>query len=128
VPEEDLDVSLALDPESHVLFATLGKDRVIAWDGRQARTIALENAAPLLLAAQGHLLFALNKDSSVTVADGVTGARLAELMLFKDGEWCVLFKDGRYAASTGGDLHVRVFVNGSPVSATEDYRLRIPIK
>lgn len=128
VPEEDLDVSLALDPDSHVLFATLGRDRVIAWDGRQKRTIALENAAPRRLAAQDHLLFALNKDSSVTVADGVTGARLAELMLFKDGEWCVLFKDGRYAASTGGDLHVRVFLNGSPVSATEDYRLRIPIK
>jgi len=49
----------------------------------------------------------------------------AQIALFDDGEWAVLFRDGSYAASTGGDLHVRVFADGAPVKATEDYRLHV---
>ena len=125
VPEEDLDVSLALDPDTRVLYATLGRDRVVSWDGRQAKSVVLENAAPRRLVARDGLLYSLNKDSTVTVSDSATGASLAEIYLFSDGEWCTLFRDGRYAASTGGDIHVKVYADGAPVKATEEYRLRI---
>jgi len=125
VAEEDLDASLALDPDLHVLYATLGKDRAVAWDGQALRTLTLENSAPRRLAVRGRILFSMNRDSTVTVADAQTGARFAQIALFSDGEWCVVLKDGRYAASTGGDLHVRVFADGAPVKASEDYRLHI---
>jgi hypothetical protein len=125
VAEEDLDASLSLDPDQHVLYATFGKDRAVAWDGQQLRTLTLENSVPRHLAVRGRLLFSMNKDSTITVADAQTGARRAQIALFNDGEWCVVLKDGSYAASTGGDLHVRVFADGAPVKATEDYRLRI---
>jgi hypothetical protein len=125
VAEEDLDASLALDPEQHILYATLGKDRAVAWDGKTLRTLTLENSMPRRLAVRGKLLFSLNGDSTVTVADASTGARRAQIALFSDGEWCVVFRSGNYAASTGGDLHVRVFADGAPVKATEDYRLHI---
>ena len=52
--------------------------------------------------ARDGLLFSLNKDSTVTVSDSATGASLAEIYLFSDGEWCTLFRDGRYAASREG--------------------------
>jgi hypothetical protein len=125
VAEEDLDASLSLDPDLHVLYATLGKDRAVAWDGQALRTLTLENSAPRRLAVRGRILFSMNRDSTVTVADAQTGARFAQIALFSDGEWCVVLKDGRYAASTGGDLHVRVFADGAPVKASEDYRLHI---
>ena len=125
VTEEDLDASLALDPDQHVLYATLGKDRTVSWDGRALHVIPLENTAPRRLAARGGLLFSLNGDSTITVADARTGARRAQIALFNDGEWCVVFRNGSYAASTGGDLHVRVLVDDAPVKATEDYRLHI---
>jgi len=125
VSEEDLDVSMALDPSTHVLYATLGHDGILAWDGTQMKEIAPQNTAPRRLVARGGMLFSLNRDSTVSVLDGETGARLAEISLFADGEWCALLKDGRYAASLGGDAHVRVFENGFPVQATEDYRLRV---
>ncbi len=124
VSEEDLDVSLALDPSTHVLYATLGHDSISAWDGTQMRQIALQNTAPRRLIARAGILYTLNRDSTVSVLDGATGARLAEISLFADGEWCALLKDGRYAASLGGDAHVKVFQNDFPVQATEDYRLR----
>jgi len=125
VPEEDLDVSLALDPDTHVLYASLGRDRVMAWDGKQMKSIVLDHAAPRKLVARDALIFSLNKDSTVTVSDSASGARLAEIYLFSDGEWCTLFRDGRYAASPGGDIHVKVYADGAPVKSTEDYRLRI---
>jgi hypothetical protein len=124
VSEEDLDVSLALDPSTHVLYTTLGHDSISAWDGRQMKEIALQNTAPRRLVARSGILYTLNRDSTVSVLDGATGARLAEISLFADGEWCALLKDGRYAASLGGDAHVKVFQNGLPVQANEDYRLR----
>ncbi|MGO9310607.1 MAG: hypothetical protein ACLQDL_16490 [Spirochaetia bacterium] len=125
VADEDLDASLSLDPDQHVLYATFGKDRAVAWDGKTLRTLALENSVPRRLEVRGRLLFSVNGDSTVTVADTETGARRAQIAMFNDGEWAVLFRDGTYAASTGGDLHVRVFADGAPVKATEDYRLRI---
>ncbi len=125
VAEEDLDVSLALDPDTHVLYATLGHDRISAWDGTQMKEIVLQNAAPRRLVARAGMLFSLNRDSTVSAFEGATGERLAEISLFADGEWCALFKGGQYAASLGGDIHVKVFKNGDPVQATEDYRLRI---
>lgn len=124
-PEEDLDVSIALDPDTRVLYASLGRDRVVAWDGKEMKSVVLDNAAPRKLVARDTLLFSLNKDSTVTVSDSATGASLAEIYLFSDGEWCTLFRDGRYAASPGGDTHVKVYADGAPVKSTEDYRLRI---
>jgi hypothetical protein len=128
VAEEDLDVSMALDPDTHVLYVTLGRDRITAWDGNTVRTMRLEKAAPRALAAGGQMLFSLNKDSTVTVLDATSGTWLAEMALFREGEWCMLFRDGRYAASTGGDAHVGVFVDGIAAAAKEDYRVRAEIR
>jgi WD40 repeat protein len=125
VPEEDLDVSLALDPDTHILYSSLGRDRVVTWDGKQMKSIVLDNAAPRRLVARDALIFSLNRDSTVTVSNSASGASLAEIYLFSDGEWCTLFRDGRYAASPGGDIHVKVYEGGAPVKSTEDYRLRI---
>jgi hypothetical protein len=128
VPVVDLNVTIALDPATHVLYATLGEDRTVAWDGSQMQIIELENASPRRILARDHMLFSLNKDSTVTVADSNTGAWLARIGLFQDGEWCVLLRDGRYAASTGGDANVNVIAGGAFLADKEDYRLRIEMQ
>ncbi len=125
VAEEDLDAGLSLDPDRHVLYATLGRDRVVSWDGKTLSTLAFQDTVPRRLVVRSGLAFCLNKDSTITIVDSVTGARKAQVALFQDGEWCMILADGHYAASTGGDLRVRVFSDGSPIKATEDYRLRI---
>jgi hypothetical protein len=125
VAEEDLNVSVALDPGTHRLYATLGLDRLVAGDGAGVQLFHVENTAPRRLAARSGMVFALNKAGTVSVLDGASGAQLAEIYLFADGEWSVLFRDGRYAASPGGDVHVRVFVDGAPVKATEEFRMRV---
>jgi hypothetical protein len=124
VAEEGTEASIALDPTRRVLYASLGRDGLVSWDGEQVRVIPLQNAATKKLAARGGLLFSLNRDGTVTVAEGESGRELAELALFSDGEWCALFGGGRYAASPGGAARVRVFLDDAPVQAPEDYRVR----
>jgi hypothetical protein len=128
VPEEDLNSTMSLDPGTHAVYATLGKDRTVMWDGTRVRELDLSGTSPTRLIASDGLLFLLNRDSTVSVADAITGAALGVIGLFSDGEWCLLFPDGRYAASPGGDVHVRVFAGGTAVKATEDFRLRIAIE
>jgi hypothetical protein len=125
VPDEDLNVSVALDPSGGRLYATLGVDRVVAGNASGIQPLLLGNSAPRRITAFGGLLFAVNKSGTVSLFDGVSGARVGKIYLFSDGEWCVLLTDGHYAASPGGDIHVRVFVDGNPVKATEDFRLRL---
>jgi hypothetical protein len=125
VPAEVLDVSEAVDPSLHRLYATLGVDRLVAGDGVTVSPLPLGNTSPVRLAAADGLLYALTRAGTVSIADGATGEQLAELFVFDDSEWAIVFPDGRYAASTGGDVRVRVFVDGDPVKATEDFRLRL---
>ncbi len=112
-------------PAPTASMRTLAWTGSVAGDGTAVTPLAMGNAAPVQLAARGGLLFSRGKAGTVSVADGATGNRLAEIFLFSDGEWAILFRDGRYAASPGGDIHVRVFVDGAPVKATEDFRLRL---
>jgi WD40 repeat protein len=125
ISEEYLEASLALDPETHILYAAMGRDRVVSWDGSLLRTLAVQNCAPRMLVARDGLLFSLDKDSTISVLESSSGTRLAEISLFANGEWCALFHDGRYAASPGGDVNVKVFADGKLAEANEDYRLPI---
>ncbi|HVO37631.1 MAG TPA: hypothetical protein VMV03_01260 [Spirochaetia bacterium] len=124
-PEEDLDASLALDPDTHAVFASVGRARVVSWDGRETRALPAEVATSRKLLARDGLLMSLNRDSTLTISAQATGERIAELSLFPDGEWAVLAHGGGYLASPGGDARVSVFLDDEPVSAREDYRLRI---
>ncbi|HEY9595771.1 MAG TPA: WD40 repeat domain-containing protein [Spirochaetia bacterium] len=128
VPTEDLDAGMSLDPSTHRLFAIVGRDRIVRWDGKQLTPLALRGTSALRLLARDNLLFVLNRDGTVTVSSGDTGESFGEIALFADGEWAALLRDGKYAASTGGDVRVRVFVGGAPVKATEDFRVRIPVQ
>jgi len=124
-PEEDLDASLALDPDTHAVFATVGRARTVAWDGRETRALPAEVVTSRKLLARDGLLLSLNRDSTLTISAQATGARIAELSLFSDGEWAALAPGGGYLASPGGDARVSVFRDDEPVEAREDYRLRM---
>jgi hypothetical protein len=127
VAEEGTEASIALDPTPRRLYASLGRDRVVAWDGAQLRAVPVQGSAARKLAARNGLLYSLNRDGTVTVLSGQSGRRLAEIALFADGEWCALFDGGRYAASPGGDARVRVFLDDAAVPAPEEYRVRLAI-
>jgi WD40 repeat protein len=124
-PEENLDASLALDPAAHILYASLGRGRIVSWDGEKASEITAEYGTLRRLTPVSGLILSLDRDSLISIAEEAGGSRLADLSLFSDGEWAATVRGGGYLASPGGDAHVRVFVNGESVKATENYRLRV---
>ena len=124
-PEETLDASLALDASTHVLYASLGRARIVSWDGATVGDIPTEYASLRRLLAGAGLLLSLDSDSVLMIANEAGGSRVAELYFFSDGEWAATVPGGGYLASPGGDAHVKVFVNGAAAKATEDYRLRM---
>lgn len=123
---EDLFASLALDPSTGLLFSSLGSARIGVWD---AASLALQRfpepgRVPRSLRARDGLLFALNRDSTVSVWKQASGERLAEISVFSDGEWAFLLPDGRYACSEGAVVHLSVTVGGQPVPRPADCRVR----
>ena len=124
-PDEDLDASLALDPDTHAVFATVGRARIVVWDGQSVKSIPTEVSTSRRLLARDGLVLSLNRDLTVAVIDQATGSLIAELSLFSDGEWAAVARGGGYLASPGGDSRVKVFKDDAPVEAREDYRLRI---
>ncbi len=124
-PEENLDAGLALDPSTHVLYASLGRARIVSWDGQKATTLPSDYASWRTLVACAGLILSLDRNSVLVITEQSTGSRVGELSLFSDGEWAATVRGGGYVASPGGDAHVKVFVNGAPVKANEDYRLRV---
>jgi hypothetical protein len=123
---EDLFASLALDPSTGLLFSSLGSARIGVWD---AASLALQRfpdpaRVPRSLRARDGLLFALNRDSTVSVWNQKSGERLAEISVFADGEWAFLLPDGRYGCSEGGASRLSVTVGGQPVPQPADCRVR----
>jgi hypothetical protein len=124
-PEENLDASLALDPSTHELYASMTRTSVVSWNGVRASAIPTEYGAVGGLVVCADLMMSLDRDSILVMEDKASGSRIAALYLFQDGEWAAEVRGGGYLASPGGDVHVKVFLNGSLMKATEDYRLRI---
>ena len=125
VPEENLDASLALDPVTHTLYASLGRASIVSWDGSKEVEIPTGYGNVRGLFAGAGLIISMDRDSTLAIEEKFSGSRLAELCLFADGEWAATVQGGGYLASPGGDAHVKVFVNGTMAKAAEDYRLRI---
>jgi WD40 repeat protein len=88
---EDLLASLEYDAASKILFTSLGHDRVQSWDGEDIETYQATRHIPRTLRATNRLLFALNKDSTLTVWDRQSRKVILDLYLFKDYSWIAVF-------------------------------------
>jgi WD40 repeat protein len=119
----DLFASLALDPSTGILYTSLGFDIISAWNGKTATELPPTRSTPRKLASNEGLLFALNSDSSFAILETASERELADISLFPDGGWCVLFPDGRFAASN--DL-VEIRKDGALVSDKSPYMVALP--
>lgn len=121
---EDLFATLVLDSSTGLLFSSLGSGRISVWDTSALALMRFPDIArvPRTLRARDGLLFSLNRDSTVSVWDE-RGSHLAEISIFSDGEWCFLLADGRFSASSGGERHLEVSIDGSPAPTKDAFRL-----
>lgn len=124
---EHLFASIDLDPADGSLYTTLGRDQIVQWRNGSMKKLAAPARAALALLNGSRLLYAVNRDSSVSLASASSGAPCAELSLFKDGGWALLFPDGRFAASPGAETFVTVLQNGQPVQNKSSFIVPIQV-
>ena len=98
---EDLFAALAAAPDGRRVYSSLGQDTVRVWDGRRLQELERSGHRPRRLAVAGGVLVAHNADGTFTVWDRATRAVLFDLYLFRDFEWLVVERSGRYAHSSG---------------------------
>ncbi len=105
---EDLNASMVLEQGAGTtLYFSVGDGTVTSWNGLRLNPLEPSTAGvPRRLYISGRLLFALNRDSSITVWDTRSRRVVLNFYLFEDLEWAGLFADGRVAVSPGGERHL----------------------
>lgn len=123
-PGVDLDATLAVDGSTGDLYTTLGMRGVRRISAASGSVAYLERSdhLPRKLLVSGGLLIALNSDGTLTVWDKLSGRRTLDLYLFKDSSWIMLFPGGTFAASPGGEQHLRAFDGTSEISDVSSFR------
>lgn len=124
---EHLFASLAIEAATGTLYTTLGREWISQWkDGALKRLGAPAQGASLLLSGNG-ALYALNRDSSVSITSPSAGRPVGELSLFVDGGWVLTLPDGRFAASQGKDSLVNVLDGQRPVQNKGSFVIPVQI-
>lgn len=104
---EDLNASMAVEQDAWTtLYFSVGDGVVTSWNGYRFNPLESSTQAPRRLYVLGRMLFALNRDSSITVWDTRSRRLLLQFYLFKDLEWAALFADGTQAVSPGGGRYL----------------------
>jgi hypothetical protein len=88
---EDLFASLEYDAANKTLFTSVGHGKVQSWDGEEIEVYQATRHIPRSLRVANRLLFALNKDSTITVWDRQNRTVILDLYLFKDYSWIAIF-------------------------------------
>jgi hypothetical protein len=104
--------SLSLDPASHLLYTSLGREVVKAWTGRSLERLGDPARGTLALCALDGLLASLQRDSSVSLWDTAADRSYGEIYPFADGSWAAVMSDGAFLGSPEGLKKVEVLVRG----------------
>lgn len=100
---EDLFASLDYDNADKTLFTSLGYGRVQSWDGRDIEVYQATRHIPRYIKVTNHLLFSLNKDSTITIWDRKSRKVILDLYLFKDYSWIAIFPNENAYISENAD-------------------------
>ena len=104
---EDLAATITGDDSGNV-FSSLGYESVKVFGNSGERVLESSFQIPRKLTAHNGKLFALNRDSSVSVWDIPSGRLLQNIYVFEDGSWAAQNPGGglRFSFSRGEDSHV----------------------
>jgi len=89
--EEDATASLAIDPASYRVFTSLGFDLIRQYKGYGITFFEKTPRIPRELDFHGKLLYAINRDRSISVWDGEAGKKVTDFYILAGGEWIALF-------------------------------------
>lgn len=120
-------ISVAFSPDGKYALSTGNDGKVIIWDlesGTQWKALAghadWTAGASAKFSPNGKQVISAG-DASTKIWDVATGAEVASMIAFEDGEWIVTTANGYYNSSPKGDQYFSVTVGGKEYS-TEQLR------
>jgi len=96
---EDLEADITFDYNTGELLTTLGTGSIRRWDGSLWKSLEPHNSLASSIRTYDHFIFCINKDGTASIWDGRTGAYWGDIVLFQEGGWIVLRKDGKVIGS-----------------------------
>ena len=126
-PGEHLFATLCFDEPTGALYTTLGREQISQWKQGSLQKLPASARGAIALYCSGGLLYALNRDSSVSLVDTSHGQSAAELSVFPEGGWALIMSDGKFAASAGALSHVAVLQDGKLVRDSSSYLIPLRV-
>ncbi|GEM_PF-1143924 len=111
--EEDVGASIAVDETDGSIYTSLGYGKVMVFRGTGRSDLEYNGEIARKLIYKKGKLFALNRDSSISVWNVETGRLLLDFYLMKDGEWLIItYRSGvlpmGYISSPLGEKYLSV--------------------
>jgi len=119
---EDLEADIAIDPVTGFVYAAVGYEGILFWDGVSTRIISTGEHLPRRLLIGHGTLAAVNANGSVTLWDVHTREHLVDFYFFRDDRWAALSPHARYLTSDGTAMsdYIRYLsADGRPLEAEE---------
>ncbi len=108
---EDVSASIVIDPETSRIYTSLGFSSIRQFKGYGISTLTRSEGIPRKLKIHNSYLYALNRDSSISVWDKLSGKKVMDFYILENDEWIVLLSDGTYTSSPGAQQFVSVGVS-----------------
>lgn len=110
IPGEHLLSHLLVETRFDKLFTShrSGGISMMYWDG----VTPFERSPNLpgkLITPDGRTLLSLNSNGTLGGWSIESGEHLYTIYIFKDGNWIILFSDGRFQASKGGEVYIDIY-------------------
>ncbi len=100
---EDLGASLMVDPETTVLYTTLGYGSVRKALINGFQLFEKDDHVPRKLYVFNDFVYALNRDSTITAWNKFTGQKALEIFVLEDGNWMLFPAEGGYFGSQNSE-------------------------
>jgi WD40 repeat protein len=120
-PGEHLFESLCFDEPAGALYTSLGREQISQWKQGSLQKLPASARGAIALYCGDGLLYALNRESSVSLVDTSHGERVAELSVFPEGGFALIMSNGKFAASANSQSHVAVLQDGKLVRDSSPY-------
>ena len=123
-------LTAALAPDGRTMASGGGDSIVLLWDidtGKIVQKLAGHETdiESLAFYRDGTRVVSVSEDRTLRVWDRSTGEQLAVAVGFTDGEYLAYSRGGKYTASEGGHVHLKVLENGKEHDADKETRGRL---
>ncbi|WP_156809998.1 WD40 repeat domain-containing protein [Spirochaeta africana] len=125
---EDMAAGLFFDPGRRRVYTTLGSERLMYWNGTRMIQMQPNRQMPRTVQAHEDLVWAVNRNGSVSFWQAVNGVYLGSLAVLDNNNWVFISSEGGFLSSVDFNVDRGLSLPASPRAPGEMIeRYRVPV-